>query len=86
MFSFPSLSKLLVVFAVLTAVWIGFRWLSRLERARKAEVKADAKPKPSATARSAPRDPSVEEMRACPTCGTFVLKGAGRCEKAGCPL
>ena len=36
MFGF-SLQKLLVLAAIVAAVWYGFQWLSRLDRQRKAE-------------------------------------------------
>src|SRR5690606_10992989 len=39
MFTLPSLSKLLVLGAILLAVWFGFRLLGQLDRMRKEEAR-----------------------------------------------
>ena len=39
MFGLPSIQKLIVLAAVIAAVWYGFKFLGRLQEARKAEAK-----------------------------------------------
>jgi len=80
-----SLSKLIVLAAVIAAVWYGFKFIGRLDAARKAQGSATttrgrrAKP-PRATTIDA------EDMVRCPTCGTFVAPtAAGGCERPDCP-
>ncbi len=81
MFGF-SISKLMVLAGVVAAVWYGFKFVGRLEQARKDTVKAG---KASASAKpSAPRD--VEEMVSCPVCGDYIAaRGASACDRTDCP-
>ena len=77
MFGF-SLQKLLVLAAIVTAVWYGFQWLSRIDRQRKAE----REPRAGGGARKsrwrrggseAARTDEPEDMVRCPGCGAYVV-------------
>lgn len=78
MFSIPSLSKLLVLVAIVAAVWFGFRLVGQLDKARK-----EARRKEGIKAKARP---SVEETVRCPTCDAFVaVRGATSCGRGDCP-
>jgi hypothetical protein len=75
MFGF-SFGKIVVLVAVVAAVWYGFRWLE--QRRRKVPRTAD---RPEAAPKVA-----AEETVQCPQCGAFVVaKGASNCGRADCP-
>lgn len=82
MLSFP---KLVVLVAVIAVIWFGFRWLERIERARRrAAERAQAR-----LGRSRPGPiggGETQEMKACPVCGTYVAATAGACGRANCPF
>ena len=76
MFGF-SLTKLLVLAALIAAVWYGFRWVQRLQQVQQAAEKDKVE-------RGA--DPSSEDLVACSRCGVFVPARGGRsCDRADCP-
>ncbi len=90
MFGFPSLQKLLVLAAVVAAVWYGFKWLSRLKEVRDAQDGRPPKKRrwPGAARRAAKEPPQseAEDMTECPVCGTYVsARGASNCGRADCP-
>ncbi len=90
MFGF-SLQKILVLAAVIAAVWYGFKWISRLQEVRDAQEGGKPKKKRRwpGTARRAKEEPpasAAEDMTACPVCGTYVAtRGAANCGRADCP-
>lgn len=73
-----SMNKLLILAAVIAVVWFGFRWWQRQQLAKR-----EAPPRRAAQQRG--RAGNVEDMRACPTCGTYVTAGSGPCERVDCP-
>jgi len=77
MFGIPSLGKILVVAAILGAVWLGFRMLNRLERSR--QESAAAKPAARPTAR---KEASVNDLVECGNCHAFV-PAVARCSQCG---
>jgi uncharacterized protein len=83
MFGF-SLPKLLFTILVVVVVIYGFKALSRLQERRAREV-ANARARSRTGARA--REPvDVEDMVACPVCGTFVAaRGARSCGRNDCP-
>ena len=90
MFGIPSLQKLLVLAAIIAAVWYGFKFVGRLQDAREAEQKlrAGGTRQPKARWRRAkqPAAPEAEDMVECPVCQAYVAaRGASRCERPGCP-
>ncbi len=90
MFGLPSIQKLLVLAAIVLAVWYGFKLIGRLSEQRKAERKldeqrggADAGKRPRGNARA---ELKAEEMEPCPACGAYVAAGKARsCGRADCP-
>jgi uncharacterized protein len=72
-------TKILVLGAIVIAVWYGFKFIGRLDQRRKREL-ADAR----RTKADAAED--VGEMVKCRTCGVFVAaRGAGNCGRGDCP-
>lgn len=68
-----SIGKILVLVAIVAAVWYGFKWMSRPRAGGSGKV-ADEAP------------PAVEEMDKCSVCGTFVpAEGAKDCGRDDCP-
>ncbi len=86
MFGF-SLPKLLVLAAILAAVWYGFKFVGRLDRMRKEEIKNRGKRADAGD--DGPDDPTLadtEEMVQCPVCGVFLSpKDTRSCGKPDCP-
>ena len=56
--------KILILIAIVTAVWYGFRWIGRLAAERKALQRM--------ARRSRPARRSVEDMVKCRLCGDYV--------------
>ena len=90
MFGF-SLQKLIVLVGIIAAVWYGFKLVSRLDAARKAEAKVpdDRKTgwRPFSRRRGAsPARKEAEDMVQCPACGAYVApRSASACGRADCP-
>ncbi len=89
MFGF-SLQKLMVLVAVIAAVWYGFKFIGRLQDAREVEPKLRAgggrQPKARWRRAKQPAAPEAEDMVECPVCQAYVpARGASRCERPGCP-
>ena len=75
MFGFGPI-KLIVLVAVIVAVWYGFKLISRLERQRKRRLKEQRQQDTE----------SVDKMEKCPVCDTYVVAAAARdCGREGCP-
>ena len=75
MFGF-SIQKLLILAAIIGAVWWGFKWIARLDQLRKAQDRSKAG-KVGGT-------PRVEEMVECPGCKTYqVPKPDKSCSNCG---
>ncbi|MBV8168093.1 MAG: hypothetical protein JO021_14955 [Alphaproteobacteria bacterium] len=82
-----SFAKLLVLVFVVAVVWFGIRWLNDQTRPRD-DVRKPARgpapsPHPSTAARNA--QPATEDLTKCPVCGTYVARGAPRCDRSDCP-
>ncbi len=89
MFGF-SLQKLMVLVAVIAAVWYGLKFIGRLQDAREVEQKLRAggtrQPKARWRRTKQPAAPEAEDMVECPVCQAYVpARGASRCERPGCP-
>ncbi len=89
MFGF-SLQKLMVLVAVIAAVWYGFKFIGRLQDAREVEQKLRPggcrQPKARWRRAKQPAAPEAEDMVECPVCQAYVpARGASRCERPGCP-
>ncbi|MGH6929998.1 MAG: hypothetical protein ACREEV_16900 [Dongiaceae bacterium] len=78
----PSLSKILILVAIISAVWFGFRLLSQLDRQRR-----DVARKEKERARGQRPPPrQVDDMVKCDVCGTFIARGSTGCGKPTCPF
>ncbi|MEO3430983.1 hypothetical protein AAFN88_19165 [Pelagibius sp. CAU 1746] len=85
MFGLPSIQKLIVLAAVVAAVWYGFKFLGRLQKAREEEARLRESQggKPARKA-GAPKDGAkgksqggqVEDLVQCPSCGAYVQAGS----------
>ncbi|MGF1628751.1 MAG: hypothetical protein ACFCUT_04720 [Kiloniellaceae bacterium] len=84
MFGLPSLQKLIVLAVVVAVVWYGFKFLGRLQAARKAEAKLreaegtrPARKSSGQAAKSAKSgNGEVEDLVPCPSCGAYVRAGS----------
>jgi hypothetical protein len=79
MFSVPSLQKILVIVAVLAAVWYGLKLIGRLDRERKQALKEAGGAKPAKPA--APGN-AVRDLIECSRCHAFVVPAAA-CSACG---
>ncbi len=89
MFGF-SLQKLIVLVAVVAAVWYGFKFVSRLQDARRADAVgregAGKKPKNADRDTGNPGRIDAEDMVQCPNCEAYVSgRGATKCGRPDCP-
>jgi len=81
MFGAMSLQKILIVAAIVVAVWYGFRLVGRLAAERRALQKAGRK-----HGRRVRETAAVEDMVRCRLCGDYVpASGALTCDRLGCP-
>ena len=83
MFGF-SLQKLLVLAAIVMAVWYAFKFIGRLDQRRKREIKARRDTAAGGGVADVPGKP--EEMVQCPVCESYVAaQGVGPCGRDDCP-
>ena len=75
-----SLPKLLVLGLIVAAIWYGFKWLGRLDRERKARLRASREGR-------APANGGGQDLVECALCGTYVTAGIAHCPegRADCP-
>jgi uncharacterized protein len=81
MFGLPSFQKLLVIIAILAAVWYGLKLIGRLDRERKQALKEPGGAKP---AKPAAAGTAVRDLVECGRCHAFVVPAAvcSACGKA----
>ncbi|HLS69072.1 MAG TPA: hypothetical protein VK035_06990 [Kiloniellales bacterium] len=85
MFGLPSFTKLLVLAAIILAVWYGFRLVGRLDAQRKLQERQRARAAKAAARASAV--PDAEEMTACPACQAYVpARQPTNCGRVDCPF
>ncbi len=80
MFGLPSIQKLIVLAAVVAAVWYGFKFLGRLQEQRKEEAKLRESQggKPARKAekpKGGAKGGEVEDLVQCPSCGAYIQAG-----------
>ena len=89
-----SLQKILLLAAIVSAVWYGFKLVSRLQAARdgsgqQKRTTAWRTPNFMKMGRKAGRPAAraeAEDMVQCPTCKAYVAaRGAQNCGRADCP-
>ena len=85
MFGF-SLQKLLVLAAILAAIWYAFKFIGRLDQRRKRQLKARRDNPAGGGAADAGVPGMPEEMVQCPVCESYVAaRGVGPCGRDDCP-
>ncbi len=82
MFGLPSIGKILVIAAILAAVWFGFRLIGRLDRERKQALKEAGEAKAT---KGAETRKSVRDLTECGSCHAFVAPAAV-CSECGAAL
>ncbi|WP_119461812.1 hypothetical protein [Rhodospirillaceae bacterium SYSU D60014] len=89
MFTFPSLTKILVLATILLAVWFGFRLLGQLDRARKEEARLNqggGRRRWAARGAGKAKSADIQDMMKCSACGAYVPSaGATACGRTDCP-
>ncbi|HEX9808803.1 MAG TPA: hypothetical protein VGC25_04275 [Alphaproteobacteria bacterium] len=72
-----SLSKLLVLAAIVLAVWYGFKWIQRLNRGKEQRV-----------AHKREADAEGTELIACEGCGAYTPRTIAQCPEGrdDCPM
>jgi len=69
------ITKILLLAAVVAAVWFGFKYITRVEQVRREKV-----------ARERDARDGIAETVQCPVCKTYVAAGgAAACGKSRCP-
>ena len=72
-----SLSKLLVLAALIGAVWYGFRWVQRRQQLQQSAERDEVEQESGS---------SSQDLVACSLCGVFVpASGKRSCDRADCP-
>jgi hypothetical protein len=75
MFGF-GIGKLIVLAAIVAAVWYGYKFVNRLDQKRKREA-AESKSQNTET---------IDKMVKCSSCGTYAVDtGAAQCGECGSP-
>ena len=73
-----GLQKLIILIAIVSAVWYGFRFIGHIAAERRALQRAAERNRP---ARS-----GVEDMVKCRVCGDYVpATGVTSCDRGNCP-
>lgn len=87
MFGFPSLQKLLLLAAIIAAVWYGFKFIGRMQAARDAQAGRPArKPSWPGMRKKETKSSEAEDMVQCPVCQAYVpARGAHSCGRGDCP-
>jgi uncharacterized protein len=73
-----GLQKLILLIAIVTAVWYGFRFIGKIAAERKALQREAARGRPAGR--------TVQDMVKCRLCGDYVpAAGVASCANANCP-
>lgn len=78
-----GIGKLLVLAAIIAAVWYGFKFISRMQEVERDRQRVGSKKRPR---RGAGKPETVEDTVQCPVCEAYVVaKSAAPCERKDCP-
>ena len=69
--------KLVVILVIAVVVWYAMRWWNRAVPPKVVRGRQHFSPR---------EPPKVEDLSACPVCGSYVAASARACGKPGCPL
>jgi uncharacterized protein len=86
MFGF-SLQKLLVLVAIVVAIWFGFKLIGHLDYKRKQEARLRRRGGARSGAANRGRSPpEAEDMIQCPSCRAYVsARQVSNCGRGDCP-
>lgn len=76
-----SLSKILLLLVILGLVWFGFQVADELGKRKQA--RAETRRNTSGGALESPKPPA-EDLRRCPTCGTYYPSAQADCGREEC--
>lgn len=83
--------KLLLLAAIIVAVWYGFKYLGRINRIEKGERRHGERSmgerlRKAAKAKGKGKTTEVEDTEKCPACGVyFTVESGHNCGKPNCP-
>ncbi|MBL8567981.1 MAG: hypothetical protein JNK84_02745 [Phreatobacter sp.] len=80
-----SFGKILLVIAVFSIAWFGWRWFQRWDKERRQLAERREAADSVRRRRDQDQPVEVEELSKCRICGAFVAAGARACERSGCP-
>lgn len=72
MFGLPSVGKLLVLAAILGAVWYGFKMIGRMQQARDAQNRQNSAGSNTTPPASKAEADGALDMVQCPACKAFI--------------
>ena len=82
MFTIPSFPKLIVLAAIIAAIWYGFRFVGELDKARR-QAERVAK---QASQKGRSSVANVEDTVKCRVCDAYVpARQPSRCNRSECP-
>jgi hypothetical protein len=81
MFGF-GFGKLLVLAAIVAAVWYGFKFVGRMQEVERNRQRGGGRP----AKRGREKPGTVEDTVQCPVCGAYVVaRSAAACDRPDCP-
>ncbi|TQV81895.1 hypothetical protein [Denitrobaculum tricleocarpae] len=72
MFGLPSIGKLLVLAAILGAVWYGFKMIGRMQQSRDAQNRQNAGGSNGSSTPSKKEADGALDMVQCPACKSYI--------------
>jgi uncharacterized protein len=80
------LAKLLVLAAILLAVWYGARWIARVDKARRRWEQVRREQQAEAVQQAKRDAAGITETERCVRCGVYMTAGTGHfCGREDCP-
>lgn len=72
MFGLPSIGKLLVLAAILGAVWYGFKMIGRMQKSREAQNRQKSRVSDDTSTSAKNQSDGALELVQCPACKSYV--------------
>ncbi len=72
MFGLPSIGKLLVLAAILGAVWYGFKMIGRMQQSRDAQNRQKSRVADDTPSSAKDRSDGALELVKCPACDAYI--------------
>ncbi len=84
MFGLPSIGKLMVLAAILGAVWYGFKFIGRMQQARDEQERQKEAASKNTGAPVNKTNSGAVELVQCPTCDAYIPADSGcNCGRQG---